>query len=261
MKKKRLLYLLAGIAAVIAASFFLSACNDEKNARIEVRLTDAPGDYEEVNIDIQGVEIHSNGGNQVNGWMSLSVAPGVYNLHKLTNGLDTLLGSIELPAGKVSQIRLVLGDNNTIKVDGETSDLSTPSAQQSGLKLNLHADLQEGITYKILLDFDVARSIVDRGTGSYSLKPVIRAISEATSGAIKGTVSIPESTPAVFAIAGLDTLGSSFADETGNFLIKGLPAGSYTVSFAPAVGYVIADKTNVAVTIGNVTDLGSVLVE
>ncbi len=258
---KRLTYLLTGVATVVAASFFLSACNDEKNARLEVRLTDAPGDYEEVNIDIQGVEIHSNGGNQSNGWMSLNVMPGVYSLLELTNGLDTLLGTIELPAGKISQIRLVLGDNNTIKVDGETKDLSTPSAQQSGLKLNLHADLQEGITYKILLDFDVARSIVNKGTGNYSLKPVIRAISEATSGAIKGSVSKPESTPAVYAIIGLDTLGTSFADATGKFLIKGLAAGTYIVSFAPATGYVIANKTDVGVTIGNVTDLGVVVVE
>ncbi len=129
------------------------------------------------------------------------------------------------------------------------------------MKLNLHADLQEGITYKILLDFDVARSIVSKGSGAYSLKPVIRAVSEATSGAIKGTVSVPESTPAVYAISGIDTLGTSFADATGKFLIKGLDAGNYTVSFAPATGYSIADKTGVVVTVGNVTDLGIVTVE
>jgi hypothetical protein len=155
----------------------------------------------------------------------------------------------------------VLGENNTITVDGETHDLSTPSAQQSGLKLNLHADLKEGITYKILLDFDVARSIVESGNGSYSLKPVIRAISEATSGAIEGSVNIPESTPAVYAIMSMDTLGTTFADSTGAFLIKGLPAGTYTVSFAPAAGYTIGDKTGVIVTIGNITDLGVVTVE
>lgn len=258
---KKLMCLLNGLVAVVTVSVFLSACNDEKNTRVEVRLTDAPGDYEEVNIDIQGVEIHSNTGNQSNGWMALNISPGVYSLLELTNGLDTLLGTIELPAGKISQIRLKLGENNTLKVDGVTKDLSTPSAQQSGLKLNLHADLQEGITYKILLDFDVARSIVDKGTGNYSLKPVIRAISEATGGAIKGTVSISESTPAVYAVIGLDTLGTSFADATGKFLIKGLEAGTYTVLFAPATGYAIADKTGVVVTIGNVTDLGTVTVE
>jgi hypothetical protein len=255
--KKRLLYLLTGIVVMIAASFFLSACNDERNARIEVRLTDAPGDYEEVNIDIQGVEIHTDGG----GWLDLNVNSGVYSLLELTNGLDTLLGTLELPPGRISQIRLVLGDNNTIQVDGETFELSTPSAMQSGLKLNLQANLQEGITYRVLLDFDVARSIVTTGDDGYILKPVIRAISEATSGAIKGSVSVAASSPAVYAIIAPDTLGTTFADSTGAFLIKGLPAGTYTVSFAPASGYVITDKTGVIVTIGNVTDLGVVTVE
>ena len=258
--KKKLLYLLTAGAFAIT-SFLLASCNnDEKNARIQVRLTDAPGDYEEVNIDIQGVQIHSNGGEQNNGWISLNVTPGVYNLLELTNGLDTLLGTLDLPAGRVSQIRLVLGDNNTIKVDGETSELSTPSGQQSGLKLNLNANLKEGIVYKVLLDFDVARSIVTTGNGGYSLKPVIRAISEATSGAIKGSVSIAAASPAVYVIDGMDTLGTSFADETGHFLIKGLPEGTYTVSFAPASGYSIEAVSSVPVTIGNVTDIGEVAV-
>jgi hypothetical protein len=261
MRKQRLMYVITSVLAVTVASVFFTACSDsEKNARLVVRLTDAPGDYEEVNIDIQGVQVHTNGGNPESGWMSLDVIPGVYNVLELTNGLDTLLGVIELPPGRVSQIRLILGNNNTLKVDGETFALTTPSAQQSGLKINVQADLVGGITYTILLDFDAARSIVKTGSGNYILKPVIRAIAEATTGAIVGEVSIAASTPAVFAIIGLDTLGSSFADETGRFMIKGLSEGSYTVSFSPAEGYTIDDINNVIVTVGNVTNVGVVTV-
>ena len=254
--KKKIVYFLTGIASIVLVAFLISACSDDqKNARVEVRLTDAPGDYEEVNIDIQDVEVNAN-----DGWRSLDIIPGVYNLLELTNGLDSLLGSVEVPEGEISQIRLVLGDNNSIKTDGQVFDLSTPSAQQSGLKLNVHETLQGGITYRFLLDFDAAKSIVKTGNGSFKLKPVIRVITEATSGAIKGSVSIPESTPAVYAIINLDTLGTSFADSTGGFFIGGLPAGSYRVSFAPATGYTIGDVTNVPVTVGNITDLGAVVV-
>jgi len=254
--KKKIVYFLTGIASIVIVAFLFSACTDDpKNARVVVRLTDAPGDYEAVNIDIQDVEVHSNGG-----WTSLDIIPGVYNLLELTNGLDTLMGSVDVPEGEVSQIRLVLGDDNSIQVNGEVFDLSTPSAQQSGLKLNVHTEVQGGITYNFLLDFDAAKSIVKTGNGSYKLKPVIRVITEATSGAIKGSVSIPESTPAVYAIINLDTLGTSFADSTGGFFIGGLPAGSYRVSFAPATGYTIGDVTNVSVTVGNITDLGVVTV-
>jgi hypothetical protein len=260
--KVRWMYFLVSVVIVAITSFFMTACEDDDNgkARIEVRLTDAPGDYEEVNIDIQAVEIHANGGDQGEGWRTLDIVPGVYNMLELTNGLDTLLGSIEVPAGMVSQIRLVLGNNNTLKVDGQTYDMDTPSAQQSGLKLNVHTELKGGITYRFLVDFDAARSIVLTGNGTYKLKPVIRLITQATSGSIKGTVDIPESTPAVYAIIADDTIGTTFADSLGAFRINGLAAGTYTVSFAPATGYIIADKTNVAVSLGEITDLGTVTV-
>jgi hypothetical protein len=260
--RNKILYLTASVVGFLMTVLFITACSDDdpNNARIEVRLTDAPGDYDEVNIDIQAVEIHTDDENSEGGWESLDINPGVYNILEFTNGLDTLLGVIDVPVGKVSQIRLVLGDDNSIKVDGGLLDLSTPSAQQSGLKLNVHTELKAGITYTFLLDFDAARSIVKTGTGSYKLKPVIRVITNAESGAIKGTVSIPESTPAVYAINDLDTLGTTFADSTGAFLIKGIPAGTYRVSFAPATGYTIEDKTGVIVTTGNVTDLGLVIV-
>jgi hypothetical protein len=56
-------------------------------------------------------------------------------------------------------------------------------------------------------------------------------------------------------------LGTTFADSTGHFLIGGLQAGVYTVSFAPATGFTIPDKAGIVVANGNVTDLGTVTVE
>ena len=126
------------------------------------------------------------------------------------------------------------------------------------MKINLHADLTEGITYTILLDFDAARSIVVTGNGAYSLKPVIRALEEAASGAIKGSVTPTDATPAIYAISGNDTVGTAFADEAGMFLLRGIPAGIYTVSLVPSEAYEPVLKTDVAVSVGNVTDLGTI---
>src|SRR5260221_8609379 len=238
----------------------LVSCTKENNsmARLEVRLTDALGDYQEVNIDIQDVQVNAEDGNASTGWKSLSLNKGVYNLMKLTNGLDTLLGNVDLPVGKVSQVRLILGTDNSIKVAGQLALLTTPSAQQSGLKVQIHADLKEGITYKILLDFDAARSIVSTGNGKFLLKPVIRSVVEAESGSVKGLVSPVASRPAVYALSGSDTIATTFADTTsGKFLLKGLAAGTYSVKFAPKSGYQPATRENVSVTIGTVTDLGT----
>jgi len=57
------------------------------------------------------------------------------------NGKDTLLVTDEIPSGMLSQIRLILGENNSVMVDSIVYDIKTPSAQESGLKLNVHQDI------------------------------------------------------------------------------------------------------------------------
>jgi hypothetical protein len=164
--------------------------------------------------------------------------------------------------GQITNLALVLGNNNSLKINGKIIPLKTPSAQQSGLKVKVDAELTEGITYTLLLDFDAARSVVKAGnSGNYILKPVLRGIIDAKSGAIAGSLSDASAKPAVYAIQGQDTLGTSFANETGKFMIKGLPAGSYTVSFDPAEGFSIDNLTGVAVSLGQVTDIGEVTVK
>ncbi len=245
---------------ILAVFFMACTDNDEGTSKLEVRLTDAPGDYEKVNIDIQGVEVHSESGNQTSGWTKLLVEDGVYDLLELSNGLDTLLASNELPAGMVSQIRLILGTENSVVIGGEVFPLSTPSAQQSGLKLNVNVPLVAGITYTLLLDFDAALSIVKNGNGTYSLKPVIRAIPEATSGAIEGTVTPLLASPAVFVMMGTDTVATAFTNDLGKFLVGGVPAGTYTVGFDPKDGYTPTQIEGVNVTINNVTNVGTVII-
>lgn len=220
---------------------------------LSVRMTDAPGDYEEVNVDIKEVRVHSDNG----GWITLNTKAGVYNLLKLTNGLDTLLGTAVVPSGNISQIRLILGSANTVKVDGVLYPLATPSAEQSGLKLQVHETLVDSVAYTILLDFDAGRSIHQTGTGAYKLKPVLRTITQLSKGAIKGSVTPAESHPSVLAILGTDTVGT-FADTSGNFFIKGLSAGSYKVLFLPATPYKDTIFSGISVSMGTVTQMSPV---
>ncbi len=244
--------------AMITMGFMSCSKNDQgATTKLEVRLTDSPGDYQEVNINIQDVQVNTQTGET--GWQSLSVKKGFYNLLSLTNGLDSLIGTATLPVGRINQIRLVLGSNNTLKVNDQIVALTTPSAEQSGLKLVVDAELKAGVTYKLLLDFDVARSIVVTGGNTYKLKPVVRVITQALTGAIKGVITPVISTPAVYAIIGTDTLATTYADSvSGKFLLQGLTANTYLISFAPKTGYIPLTKASVNVTVGNVTDLGTV---
>jgi hypothetical protein len=253
------------IAPIVAAAVFMfSACEDKTNqsySGLTIKLIDAPANYEEVNLDVKGVEVHaSNSADSTNGWTTLNVASGVYNVLDLTNGVDALLASARIPSGEISQIRLILGNGNTVKVDGETLPITVPSSLKSGLKLNVHEVLLPEIDYTIVLDFDAARSIVQDGKGGYKLKPVIRTISTAISGAIKGSITPIESHPAIYALSGADTLASCFPDESGSFLLKGVATGTYTISIAPKEPFVTKSIANIAVTNGAVTDLGAITI-
>lgn len=238
---------------------FLGSCESDEtvkqNARIEVWLTDGPGDFEKVNIDVQSVEIHASEMDNGQGWVALDTQAGIYDLLTLVNGEDTLISTLDLPAGRLSQIRLTLGENNSVVVGGEEFGVTIPSGSQSGLKLQVSEDLREGITYKVTLDFDVARSIVKTGAGNYILKPLIRVITEAENGAIEGVVQPAESTPAIFAITGDDTVATTFPDDAGLFLLRGIPAGTYTVTFEPNENFAKHQVENVAVETGNVTTM------
>jgi Domain of unknown function (DUF4382) len=260
MKKKFFLPLL------LSGLIGFSSCdsNDDNGtgtARMEVRMTDAPGDYDEVNVEIESVQIHREGDDTEEGWVTLDkINPGVYNLLDFANGKDTLLASAELPVGHISQIRLVLGDENSVKLkNGDVIDLKTPSGQTSGLKLQIDAHLEDDVTYMVLLDFDAARSVVPKGNGGYNLKPVIRTITQAIAGGIKGTVTPAEYKPGIYVIsAENDTIGG-FASDNGDFLIKGVPAGTYRVEFITEYGQHNKTVENVSVSQNQIKDLGVVM--
>lgn len=86
-------------------------------------MTDAPAeDYKAVNIEVKDVYVHTSttADEKDENWIKLNETEvGTFNLLELTNGVDVLLAQSELPAGKISQIRLVLGDNNTIEIGDE----------------------------------------------------------------------------------------------------------------------------------------------
>lgn len=160
------------LSALLLSIVIIMSCSKEsRTTTLKVNLTDAPTAAEEVNIDLQAVRV--NFSNDSSGWTDLSAVPGVYNLLALQNGLDTLIGQGTVPAGMLKEIRLVLGNNNTIKVDGQTYPLTIPSGSESGLKIKVNKNLAAPLD-SLLIDFDAALSIHQEGTGDYKLRPVLK---------------------------------------------------------------------------------------
>ncbi|WP_037325545.1 DUF4382 domain-containing protein [Salinimicrobium terrae] len=249
---KSFILLFAALAVIFTGC---SKDDNQENAQLSFIMVDAPGDYQEVNVEVTGLEVIIDGET-----IQVDVEPRVYNLLELTGGVSALLGDGYFPAGQLSQIRLILGNDNSVLLEGESeeAELKTPSAQTSGLKLNVHYDLEAGVAYEFILDFNVDKSVVALPNNmGFILKPVIRTTTVAESGSISGTVISEES---VLVTASSDANSTeddivAYTDETGAFLLYGVPAGTYEVTVAEVI------IPNVEVLVGERTDLGEVSLE
>ena len=278
-------YLSVSFKSLLVATLIsvgLVSCNDDDSdgsssemANLSIRMTDAPGDYDAVFIDVQGIEIQleadddldatDDDGTEGSEWVTVEdVNTGIYDLLELTGGVSQLLADTEVEAGYVGQMRLILGPDNTVVVDGETKALNTPSAQQSGLKLQLNQRLEGGENYAFLLDFDVDQSIVETGNGGYNLKPVIRLSAEANAGMVVGTTVVPAAlnsdVQSLVVLTGNGITVSAYTNNDGDFALNGVPAGTYDVKITPQIssGLTVYTVSDVEVRPNETTDLGEI---
>ncbi|SMO45284.1 DUF4382 domain-containing protein [Solitalea koreensis] len=229
--------LLLSAFALAAGMVFFTACQKETSTgttRLNVRMTDAPGNYEQINLSVKEIVVTV-------GDTTYRMESGkTFNILDFKAGSatpDILVASEEVPTGSIKEVRLLLNETgNSIKVDGQTYDLKIPSGYSSGWKVKLNEAIQltDGIAYSLLLDFDAAKSIVHTGSGSdkYLLKPIVRGIVQATSGILTGVIKPITVQAKVYAInENKDTVGTVSDITTGKFSIGGLKAGLYKVSF------------------------------
>src|SRR5436853_517105 len=122
---------------------FINGCKKDQVtvATLQVKLKDSPAVYQQVNIEVTGAEIHTDAG----GWISIPVQTNIYNVLLLKDSVNATLGILQLPSGNISQVRLILGANNSVMVAGAIYPLSLSSEDETGLKLNVHQQLTAGI--------------------------------------------------------------------------------------------------------------------
>jgi hypothetical protein len=271
--------------SLIIAFALLFACSndlesDTKMGRLTVQLTDAPFPYEmisEANVTIFKIDARlkessmedkqdtedTEGGSS---FVVLSEEEREVNLIKLTNGITETLVDIDVPEGSYDLIRIYVKGVNVVLTNGNTFNLKVPSGEQTGIKVFIKPSLFVGgeLSSDLLLDFDVSRSFIPKGnmkniagiTG-FNFKPVIKACNLTTAGTLSGLVSTTQNeepiglegaTVSVFAADTLNT--STFTDESGNYTIMGLIAGSYDV-MVELEGYESQTTEEVTIVAGN----------
>lgn len=258
-----------GALAAAATIALLAACggggSSSAPGTLRVALTDAPAcGYDEVNVTVQKVRVHqsSTAAEGDSGWSEVVLNPArKINLLDLTNGVLEELGQTELPAGSYSQLRLQLASNsgaaplaNSLVLtgsDGNEIPLDTPSAQQSGLKMNLNLTVQSNEVADLVLDFDACKSVVVRGnSGRYNLKPVVSVLPRVR---LDGLVAEGHVAPAIAlgtTSVSLQQNGvpvrSTVPMNDGRFVLYPVPAGTYDLVVS-AEGRVTAVMTGVPI--------------
>lgn len=169
MKPMKKTPLLMGILLPVLCFTIFSCKKENSTSQLNVRMTDAPAVYDQVNVDVR--EIRVNMKDDSTGWVTLNTNARVYDLLSLKNGVDTLIASGTVQTGSVKEIRLVLGSNNSIVVAGVTYPLVIPSGEESGLKLKVDKKINASVE-TLLVDFNADLS-VKLETGTYKLSPVL----------------------------------------------------------------------------------------
>ena len=246
-----------------------SSSGSDATGTLRLALADAPScGYDAVNVTVQKVRVHqsSSASDTDGGWSEVVLSPARrIDLLTLQNGVLAELGQVPLPTGKYTQMRLVLATNDgtnplansVVPSVGKTeSALTTPSGQQSGVKMNVDIDIAANRMADFVLDFQVCKSIVSAGaSGRYLLKPVVSVSPRYVSG-VAGYVAanLASGTTLVSLQQGGVIIKATTPDGTGKFLLQPVAAGSYDL-VVTAPGRATGVVTGVSVATDTVTQL------
>ena len=240
----------------------LAGASGTGKGTLKLYLTDAPGDFLQLNIIVSRIEGHIENEGEEGYWETLWEEDGLPVDLLTLQGVSLLLGSSELAPNHYTQLRVFLMEEAELVLEGPegepvTKILKIPSSANTGIKLNRPFDIVDGGITKLTLDFDAQKSVIKTGNGNYKMKPVIHLISETYSaeelpevfGSVSGNVSYESGILEFTGIGGanIELAGGAyiFANTTttsgeagleGDFNLINVPAGTYALNVV-ADGY------------------------
>lgn len=152
--------------------------DEETLANFFVYMKAAPMAFDEMSVDIAGVDISTLGGEEES-WLPVMTDPLTVDLLTLENDAITL-GSAALQPGSYAQLRLFV-DGAKIKSNAEDVPVFMPLVVREGIAIDVDFEIESGLAYSIVLDFDALASIRIDGNGAH-LTPVIRVDSLTATG-------------------------------------------------------------------------------
>ncbi|HVW58948.1 MAG TPA: DUF4382 domain-containing protein [Puia sp.] len=281
--------------ASAAASFVFFACNKNNSSnsnpnippgksQVSIYMMDDPIQYSKVLIDIRQVAVlvdtgakqtdsdhddqwddnycgwHRTQENRSVFWDTLDITPGVYDLLQLRNGVDTLLASGLIPSGKILKVKITLGSDNTVYTDSATHYPLEVFGPHPYFTINVRrVDVSAAGSndFKLWLDFNLERSIFF-WNGEFLLKPYIVVFNDQVQAKLKGEALPRRKVALVTAYSSSDTLYAIPDWSDGDYMIRNVPAGTYSINFKGRDGYKDTTITNISVTTGQTSKVPAV---
>jgi hypothetical protein len=287
MNMKTLKISLVAASLLVAFMLIFSGCTKNgidasAGGKVAVYLTDGPGEFDAVFIDIQKVEVkidtssahkdnddrckddddrddHQKRKDDYGEWVDIKFTPAVIDVLSLRNGVETKLGEANILTGTVRKIRITLGTQNSVVKNGVTSTLELRNETNNFLYVKLYDKHRErnanNSNVSVWVDFDVANSIYEKD-GKFYLKPVLRPFNNKNFGEVEGKVLPLEAKAVVRITNGAGFNGVALPNREGKFKLRGLESGTYTVTVQGLAPYLDKVISNVVVTKGKETELG-----
>lgn len=261
------------LATMLIAATALAGCESTEAGagKVTVQLTDAPFPFSEVSrVDVFVVRVDAKttttdsaeaaNANNMSGWTTIAEPNVLVNLLELNGGKLTTLGTTTLANGTYQGFRVVIdpAQSSITLDDGSHPDIKWPSANRSGIKVNLTEPLVVSSDSSVfIIDFDIGRSFVMRGNdirnNGLLFKPVVHAVAQDITGTITGSVRGDSINGTAIAAASVELLkaGTTLTDTVsanvvrttstdadGNFTFGFVLPGTYVLRATPPSGSV-----------------------
>lgn len=168
-------HLMRFVTFVSIVSLSLCSCKEMQYGSLTVSLKDGPADYQEVNVEIESVEVYLEGLHNP-GWFKLSTNKGTYNLLQFQESTILLGQSARLPSGRVSQIRITFGSNNTLKTNDTFHSLRLPvqpGEKKYSVVVPAGFQLNSNNALNLVVDIDAERSVIKKSATDFLLDPIV----------------------------------------------------------------------------------------
>jgi hypothetical protein len=255
---------------LVSLILFISlACTDEterSSGLVNFFMIGSGGDFDEIWLEILGVEVKTTGSRGTDDTQPVFL-PNIQsnkrvNIAGFTANSQFLIGRSEFSEGSITNINLILGDNNSVVLNGQEFPIQFSNTAEENLSFPVNFPISGGISHDVILDFDAFRSfLISEGLEpNIIMNPLIRPFLSLERGRANGNISPTNIRVAIIATDEEDSIITTTQPQSGNFSLRGLEEGimyrAYIVPFDQSYRPELVDS--IQVTERSITQLESI---